>query len=345
MQKILITGNLGYIGHVMVPFLVKRGFDVSGLDVGLYIEDILKSVKQPLTRQIVKDTRDVVPDDIMGFDAVVHLAALSNDPLGELDRNLTFDINLNGTMNVAKAAKKAGVKRFLFASSPSMFGISDFDGELPEEGEKRPLTAYAETKWLAEQQLIELNDDDFTVVFIRPATAYGASPNLRSDVVFNNFCGCAFTTGEIRIESDGTPWRPLAHVEDISRAFYAALSAPKELVAGKAYNVGVPDGNYTVKEIAVAASRAVDGSKLTFAGKPVDSRSYKVSFNRILAELAEWYKPEWNLDKAGEELVALYQETGFTYEDFTGSRTVRIKRLKELLESGRLDQNLRWVNQ
>jgi nucleoside-diphosphate-sugar epimerase len=327
----------------MVPFIAEQGFDVSGLDVGFYVENMLKHVVQPVSKQIVMDTRDVAADDLKGFDAVIHLAALSNDPIGELDRRLTFDINLGGTMNVAKASKEAGVKRFLFASSPSMYGISDIDGELPEEGEKHPLTAYAETKWLAEQQLAELGGGDFTVVFIRPATAYGASPNLRCDVVFNNFCGCAYTTKEIRIESDGTPWRPLAHVEDISRAFYAGLCAPKEVVAGKAFNVGVPNGNYTVKEIAVAASKAVDGSKLTFAGKPADSRSYKVSFKRILTELAEWYKPEWNLDKAGAELVELFKETNFTYEDFTGPRTVRIKRLKELLESGRIDSNLRWV--
>lgn len=342
-MNILITGNLGYIGHVMTPYLASLGHNITGLDVAFFRKNMLKPVIQPVVKQIAKDTRDVEPEDFTGFDAVIHLAALSNDPIGELDKQLTFDINLNATLRVAECAKKAGVSRFLFASSPSMYGISTLDGELPEEGEKHPLTAYAETKWLAEQQLATLNDDNFTVIFLRPATAYGASPNLRCDVVYNNFVACAYTTGKIDIKSDGTPWRPLAHVEDISRAFAAGLDAPRELVAGKAFNIGVSNGNYTVRQLAEAAQNAVPGAGLTFSGEHADSRSYRVSFNRILTELGQYYKPEWNLERAGAELVELFNETTFTEQDFKGPRTVRLARLKELMDSGRLDNNLRWV--
>jgi len=340
-MNILVTGNLGYIGYVMVPYLVSKGHSVTGLDAGYYIDNMLAPVAQPVQRQITKDTRDVERLDFEGIDAVIHLAALSNDPIGELNKKLTYDINLSATLRVAECAKAAGVKNFLFASSPSMFGISTIDGEIDEDGQKHPLTAYAETKLMAEEQLADINGGDFVCTYLRPATAYGASPNQRCDVVFNNFVGCAYTTGKIEIMSDGTPWRPLAHVEDISRAFAAALDAPRDIIENRAFNVGAPDCNFTVRQLAEAAQKAVPGAELTFTGEHADSRSYRVSFKRILSELSN-YEPKWDLESAGKELTKLFDKVGFTHQDFIGERCIRIKKLKALMESGRLSDSLRW---
>ena len=281
-MKVLVTGNLGYIGSVLVPILLNKGYDVVGYDIGYYEDCLLYKSEQKIT-QIKKDIRDVNADDLIGIDAIIHLAALSNDPLGELSPGLTENINLDGTLKIANLAKKTGVKRFIYSSSQSMYGISNFDGELDEyESEKNPITSYAKTKWDAELALNKLVSKDFIVVSFRPSTVFGASPRLRCDIVFNNLVACAYTTGKIEIKSDGSPIRPVVHVKDVCNAYIAGLNAPENIISGKSFNVGIPNGNFTVKELAEAAQRSVPGSELIFTGEHgKDARTYRVSFKRI----------------------------------------------------------------
>lgn len=343
-MKILVTGNRGYIGTVLTEILRGRGYDVVGYDAGFYKDNTLVPVQDP-ARQITKDTRDVTDADLAGIDAVIHLAALSNDPLGELTPGITEEINLKGTLKLAECAKRAGVKRFIYASSQSMYGVADTSHELDED-EAGPfgVTAYARTKWDAEVALKKMNSDDFMVVCFRPSTVFGASPRLRCDIVFNNLVACAYTTGKVEVKSDGTPWRPVVHVRDVSQAFIAGLEAPKELVAGRSFNVGVPNGNYTVRDLAEAAQRSVPGSTLTFTGEHGnDSRTYRVSFSRILTELKDYYKPEWDLDRGGKELVEFFKKINFTEEQFRGRMCNRLKQIQYLQEDKELDKDLRWV--
>lgn len=345
MQKatILVTGNRGYIGCVLTGLLLTRGYEVVGFDAGYYDSSALSAVTEP-TRQIKKDIRDISKDDLQGIDAVIHLAALSNDPLGELDSKLTEEINYKATVTLANVAKEVGVKRFIYSSSQSMYGISNTSEELDEDrSEKNPITAYAKTKWDAEVALKKLSSDDFVVVCMRPSTVFGASPNLRCDIVFNNFVASAYTTGKIEVKSDGTPWRPVVHVRDISEAFLAALVAPKELVNGKSFNVGIPNGNFSVRELAEAAQRVVLGSTLLFTGEHNnDERTYRVSFKRILETLKDYYYPAWNLAHGGKELVETFKKIHFSEEQFRGRACNRLKQIDYLLKSNALDNNLRW---
>lgn len=342
-MRVLVTGNQGYIGSVLTEVLIQKGYRVTGYDTNFYAGLSGKKNGKSIT-QISKDIRDVAPEDLKGIDAVIHLAALSNDPLGEFDPSLTENINYKATVKLAKLAKKAGVKRFIYASSQSMYGISETDEELEEDNsQKNAITAYAKTKWKAEQELKLLGDDNFIVSCFRPSTVFGASPKLRSDIVFNNLVACAFTTGKIEIKSDGTPWRPVVHIRDVCSAFIAGLEAPIELIANESFNVGIPDGNFTVKDLAEAAQRAAPGSKLTFTGEHgKDARTYKVSFKKILTVLKDYFKPEWDLDKGGRELVNFFKENNFTEADFRGKQTNRLAQLKYLLDKKRLDKNLFW---
>ncbi len=342
-KTVMVTGNLGYIGNVMVPFLVQKGFDVVGYDAGYYEDCYLVPTKQDVKKQIFKDVRDAVPGDFAGVDYVIHLAGLSNDPLGDFDEKLTYDINHKGTMRIARCAKEAGVKRFVYASSQSVYGISDTSRAADEESEKNPITAYAKTKWICEGELSELCDDDFAVTIMRPATAYGASPNLRCDIVFNQFVGYAFTNRMIEIKSDGSPVRPMSHVKDISAAFTAALEAPAELVRGQVFNIGTEDNNYTVRDLASMAQKCVPGCSLTFTGEHTDPRSYRVSSEKILTVLKDYYKPQWNIEKAGKELMDFYQGIGFDRETFNSWKVTRLKCLKKRLEDGTLDADFRVV--
>jgi nucleoside-diphosphate-sugar epimerase len=341
-MKVLVTGNEGYIGSVLVPILLEKGYEVVGFDIGYYrdcklYEDNIK------IRQINKDIRDVEIEDLDGIDAVIHLAALSNDPLGELSPGLTEEINLMGTLKIAELAKKAGVKRFIYSSSQSMYGISKFDGELDEyDSEKNPITSYAKTKWDAELALNQMLSDDFLVVSFRPSTVFGASPRLRCDIVFNNLVACAYTTGKIEIKSDGTPCRPVVHVKDVCSAYIVGLSAPANLIAGKSFNVGIHNGNFTVRQLAEAAQRSVPDSELKFTGEHGnDARTYRVSFNRILTELSEYFKPEWDLDRGGKELVDLFNKINFTEKDFRGRKTTRLAQLSFLQENGNVDNKMK----
>ena len=343
-MNVLVTGNRGYIGAVLVEMLLARKYNVTGLDTGYYDGCGLCSFVQP-GRQIMKDIRDVEEQDLKGIDAVIHLAALSNDPLGELAPGLTEEINFKGTMKLAQYAKKRGVKRFIYSSSQSMYGISEVDAELEEDNsQKNPLTAYASTKWQAECALKELGDNQFHVINFRPSTVFGASPMLRCDIVFNNLVACAYTTGKIEIKSDGTPWRPVVHVRDVSNAYIAGLEAPVDIVSGQAFNVGIPNGNFTVRDLAEAAQASVPGSTLVFTGEHgKDSRTYRVSFKKILTELGDYFKPEWDLNRGGRELVEMFKKVNFKEDHFRGRETTRLKQIHHLRSSGGLNEELRWV--
>ena len=249
-------------------------------------------------------------------------------------------------MQLAQWAKKMGVKRFIYSSSQSMYGISALDNELEEDNsEKNPLTAYAATKWQAECALKEMGDKNFHVICFRPSTVFGASPMLRCDIVFNNLVACAYTTGKIEIKSDGTPWRPVVHIKDVSNAYIAGLEAPLEIVSGQAFNVGIPNGNFTVRDLAEAAQRSVSGSTLVFTGEHgKDSRTYRVSFKKILTELKDYFKPEWNLDRGGKELVELFNKVNFKENHFRGRETIRLKQIDYLRSQEKLNEELRWVN-
>lgn len=337
-----MTGNLGYIGSVLSPSLVAQGFDVVGLDVGFYKDCLLDECQDP-KKQIFQDVREINVDDLRGFEAVIHLASLSNDPLGELAPNLTQDINFNGTVRLAEAAKKAGVNRFLFVSTQSLYGKSNTESEVTEDdSRKNPLTTYALTKWNAEIALNKLVDNQFHVVSFRPSTVFGWSPRLRCDIVFNNLVACAFTTGRIEIKSDGTPWRPVIHIQDVCSALIAGLKAPLDLISGRAYNVGVKDGNYTVKQLAESAQRTVPGSDLIFTNEHTDPRSYKVSFNRIQAELGDYFSSNWDLDSGGSELVTRFEKIGFTQHQFRGKATNRLAQVHALRNAGLLNDELRF---
>jgi nucleoside-diphosphate-sugar epimerase len=341
-KNILVTGDRGYIGSVLAPLLISRGYQVTGLDIG-YFTDCLLHPETIKYNSITADLRELTPQMLEGVDAVIHLAGLSNDPLGDFDEKLTDDINRDAAINLANMAKKAGVKRFVYASSQSMYGVSNTSDELDEDNsEKNPITAYARTKWEMELAVKNIADSNFVVSCFRPSTVFGASPRLRCDIVYNNLVACAYTTGRIEIKSDGTPWRPVVHIRDVCSAFIAGIEAPESLINGRSYNVGIPNGNFTVRQLAEAAQRAVPGSTLTFTGEHgKDSRTYRVSFNRILTELKDYFKPEWNLDNGGKELVELFKKVNFKEEHFRGARCIRLAKLKELIAAGTVDSQLR----
>ena len=340
-MKILLTGHHGFIGSVTGPLLRAAGHEVTGLDTFFYEGCDLRDEPEGVPAQRL-DLRDADPAVLAGHDAVVHLAALSNDPLGDLSPELTKAINFEATVRVARAAKEAGVGRFVFSSSCSMYGASDQDRPVDESAPLKPLTAYAESKVLSEEALADLADDDFSPVFMRNATAYGVSPRLRVDLVLNNLVGWAFTTGKVKIMSDGTPWRPLIHIEDIARATLAVLEAPREAVRGEAFNVGRNEENYQVRELAEIVRETVGDCEIEYAGSgDPDPRSYRVDF----AKFAEAF-PEaglrWTARAGAREVLDAYREVNLTLEDFEGDRYVRLKHLRLLLDRGELDPELRW---
>jgi nucleoside-diphosphate-sugar epimerase len=324
----------------MVPLLRAAGHQVDGLDVGLYEGCDLGSDIEDIGGRPPADMRDAKPGQLTGYDAVICLAALSNDPLGHLNPAATYSVNLNGTLQLAKAAKEAGVPRFLFASSCSLYGAAGSAG-VAEDAELTPVTPYGETKVLAERELSVLASDDFSPTYLRNATAYGASTRLRLDIVVNNLTAVAMTTGEVRLESDGSPWRPLVHIEDISRAFLAMLEAPRELVHDQAFNVGRPEDNVQVRDIAEMVRDAVPGSKVSFAdGAGPDLRNYRVDFAKLNDTFPD-LKLAWSVRSGVDELAGAYLANGFSYDDFTSSRFVRLRRIQELLSAGLVDEMLR----
>jgi nucleoside-diphosphate-sugar epimerase len=343
-MKILVTGNNGYIGTVLTSELHKKNYEVVGYDADYFDNCILINDNKKLIKHTKKDIRDISEDDLDGIDIVIHLAGLANDPLGEFDPKLTDEINYQSTIKIAELSKIKKVKRFIYASSQSMYGISDIGKELEEDNsEKNPITSYAKTKWEAEKKIKTLSDDSFTVVMFRPSTVFGASPRLRCDIVYNSLVACAYTTGKIEILSDGTPWRPVIHVKDLCNAFIAGIEAPKELVGGQSFNVGIKNGNYTVKDLAEAAQRVVPGSELVFLNQHTDPRTYKVSFDKILTALKDYFKPEWSLDRGGNELVAFFKDINFSEDDFRNEKVNRLKRLENLIQMKKINHRLEWI--
>ena len=339
-MKILVAGDRGYIGAVMVPFLESAGHQVDGLDLGLYEGCDLGPGPAPAGTRPHVDTRDVEPQHLAGYDAVICLAALSNDPLGHLNPAATYSINLDGTIQLARAAKRAGVERFLFASSCSLYGAAGSEA-VGEDADLNPVTPYGETKVMAERELTKLADDSFSPTYLRNATAYGASPRLRLDIVANNLTAVAMTTGEVRLESDGSPWRPLVHIEDISRAFLAVLSAPREKIHAEAFNVGREEDNVQVRDIALMVQQRVAGSTLSFAaGAGPDRRDYRVDFSKLTGTFPN-LDLRWTIREGIDELADAYGAAGLTYQDFTSSRFVRLRRINELLAFGVIDDMLR----
>jgi nucleoside-diphosphate-sugar epimerase len=342
-MRILLTGSQGYIGSVLHPILLSKGFEVIAVDAGFFEECSFESLDHKVTTKRL-DIRNITESDLADVDVIIHLAALSNDPLGEMNASLTDQINRDATIRLASLAKSCGVRRFVFASSQSMYGISDASEELDEYASlKRPITAYARTKWESELALFSMTAPGFEVVCFRPSTVFGVSPRLRCDIVFNNLVACAYTTKKIEIKSDGTPWRPVIHVRDVCDALIAGIIAPASVVSGRAYNVGILGGNYSVRDLAEAASKVVPGCELVFTGEHgKDSRSYRVSFRRIFDELGQWYQPSWSLDRGGLELVEFFSKHNFSEIDFRAEKTNRLPRLLNLTSQRKLDSNLFW---
>jgi nucleoside-diphosphate-sugar epimerase len=340
-MRVLITGHNGYIGSVLAPMVRAAGHDIVGLDSFLFEGGTFGRDGSQIDA-LRMDLRDIQVDDLRGFDAVMHLAALSNDPLGDVNPQVTYDINHLGSVRLARLAKEAGVPRLIFASSCSLYGVAG-DEMLTEEAAFNPITPYGVSKVLFERDVAKLADDDFSPTFLRNSTAYGVSPRLRADVVVNNLVAIAFTTGEVLIQSDGTPWRPLVHIEDIARAFLAVLHAPRELVHNEAFNVGRSEENYRVRDLGELVEQVVPGSKVRYAdGGGPDPRCYRVDCGKLMRTLPE-YQPEWTVRRGMEQLRDAFKRNGLTSEELLGDRYFRIKRIRALQSEGLLDASLRWT--
>jgi len=340
-MKILVTGNLGYVGTITTEYLNDQGYDVVGLDNGFYRDCLLVPIENEVITKN-KDIRDVEVSDFTGMKAVVHLAALSNDPIGELDQNLTLEINYLGAVRTAEMAKKAGVEKFIFVSTQSIYGISSSSDELDEDNSiKNPQTAYASSKWRAEQEILAMSDSSFTSTALRPSTVFGWSPRFRSDIVFNNLLLTGIKQQRIDVHSDGTPWRPIVHVLDLARAIEVCVEADNERISGRSFNVGVLNGNFTVKQLAEAAQECLNGIPIAFKTENiVDPRSYKVSFERAHAELG--FTAKVGLNAGGTEIVLEAKKLIGQGIDLMDRKTNRLLQLKYLLENGLIDGSLRF---
>ncbi|MBN1237101.1 MAG: SDR family oxidoreductase [Gammaproteobacteria bacterium] len=341
-MKVLLTGHKGYIGSRLVPMLLEEGFDVVGLDTDLF-RDCTFDGELTQVPEIDGDVRDLTERDVEGYDAVVHLAGLSNDPLGDFDPSLTDEINHRASVRLARAARSAGVERFVFASSCSNYGASG-DRFLSEEAEFRPVTPYGRSKVDVEHAVSSLATAAFSPVFLRASTAYGLSPRIRFDLVLNNLTAWAFTTGRVYLKSDGAPWRPIVHVDDICRAYVAALKAPIGAVHNQAFNVGLTSENYQILDIAAIVERVVPNCRIELSPDAApDRRCYRVSCDRI-ARTLHHFKPEWSARRGVEQLYEAFCRVGLTLDDFEGPRFKRIAHVRKLIGDGALDSRLRWRN-
>lgn len=340
-MRILLTGHDGYIGTIMSRVLSSQDHEVVGLDSGLFGECGFGEEARAIPF-ISKDIRDVESADLEGFEAVVHLAAISNDPLGNLNPDCTYDINHRASVHLAELARAAGVKRFVYSSSCSVYGAASPEDVLDESAAFNPVTPYAKSKVMVESDLHALATEIFSPTYMRNATVYGVSPRLRGDLVVNNLVGWALTTGRVHLKSDGTPWRPLVHVEDLSQAFSTVLSAPREAVHDEAFNVGRSGENYRISDVAEMVERAVEGSVLSYEdGAGPDPRCYRVNFDKLAERLPE-YRPTWTVGRGVDQLLNAYRAVGLEQQDLEGDRYLRIKHITRLLEEGKINSDLRW---
>jgi nucleoside-diphosphate-sugar epimerase len=341
-MRVLITGHKGYIGTAIVPLFLSAGHDVSGLDSGIF-EDCIFGGEIVQIPEIRRDLRDVERADLKGFDAVVHLAALCNDPLSDLRPELTFEINHAASLRFARLAKEAGVKRFLISSSCSIYGAAG-DNLVNESAPFNPVTVYGQSKVMLDTDVSKLADDSFSPTYLRNATAYGVSPRLRLDLVLNNLVASAYTTGRIFLKSDGTPWRPIVHIQDIGRAFLAALAAPRKLVHNESFNIGQNDENYQIRELAELVAHTVPGCRIEYAPDAgPDTRCYRVDFGKV-RQMLPGFRPAWNAKKGAQELFEAFRQYDLPAEDVEGPRFKRVAHVKRMIENGQLDPELRVTN-
>lgn len=340
-MRVLITGIDGYIGAILGPRLLQHGFDVVGIDCGFYRDGWLYNAPHPRPLTITKDVRRITPEDLRGFDAAVHLAELSNDPLGELSERTTYDINHLGSVALARACKEAGVARFVYTSSCSVYGAAEGGGERTENSAPNPQTAYATCKVLVERDVAALADAQFSPVFLRNATAFGASPRMRFDIVLNNLAGFAWTTKEIRMTSDGTPWRPLVHVDDICQAIMLVLQASREAIHNEIFNVGDDDQNYRIRDIAAIVGRVFDDCTVTFGRPSGDNRSYRTSFAKIRSHLPE-FRCAWSAERGARQLRDVFEQVQMTAGTFSFRAFTRLKQLTYLIASQQIDADFYW---
>ena len=340
-MKVLVTGIDGYIGSVLGPRLLEQGLDVVGIDCGFYRDGWLYNDVGARPFTFTKDIRQIVPKDVEGFDAVIHLAELSNDPLGEFNERTTYAINHQGSVNLARACKQAGVPRFVYTSSCSVYGAAEDGGERTEQSPTNPQTAYARCKVLVERDVGDLADDSFSPVFLRNATAFGASPRMRFDIVLNNLAGFAWTAKQIKMASDGTPWRPLVHIEDICQAIALVLHAPREAVHNEIFNVGDDEQNYRVREIADIVARAFDDCSVTSGRPSGDNRSYRTSFYKIHRHLPQ-FQCRWSAECGARQLREVFERVGMTKEAFFFRGFTRLEQLKHLINTQQIDDDFCW---